>query len=68
MVVSKSTLLTGETSITFTDERITTDTMFSFYTSIWGTSPTEVSISTGSVTLTFDAQESDMEVGVRIDG
>ena len=42
--------------------------MFSFYTSIWGVNPTGVSVATGSVTLTFDAQESDMEVGVRIDG
>lgn len=66
--ISTGTLSTGETSITISDTEITTDSVLSFYTSIYGVSPTAATVETGSVTLTFDAQESDMVVGVKVDG
>ena len=60
------TLTAGETTITLTDDSITTDSKFDFYTSIYGVNPTAVTVSSGSVTLTFDAQETDMNVEVRV--
>lgn len=63
-----STLAAGATSITISDQQITADSALSFYTSIYGVSPSAVTVSNGSVMLTFDAQETVMEVGVRVDG
>ena len=42
--------------------------MMSFYTSVWGVNPKTVTVVSGQVTLTFDAQTVAVEVGVRIDG
>ncbi len=66
--ITKATLAAGATSVTISDSRITTNSALSFYTSVYGTNPTAVSVANGSVTLTFDAQNADMEVGVRVDG
>ncbi len=66
--ITKATLAAGATSVTISDSRITTNSALSFYTSVYGTNPTAVSVANGSVTLTFDAQDADMEVGVRVDG
>ena len=60
------TLLAGSTTITLTDNAITTNSKFDFYTSIYGVSPTAVTVSNGSITLTFDAQETNMSVEVRV--
>ena len=60
------TLTAGETTITLTYYSITTDSTFDFYTSIYGVSPTNVTVANGSVTLEFDAQETDMTVEVRV--
>ena len=56
----------GETSLTLTDDSITTDSIFDYYTSIFGVNPTDATVTTGSITLTFDVQESDMSVKVRV--
>lgn len=61
-------LAAGDTSITISDERITTSSILSFYTSIYGVNPTSVNVSEGSVTLEFKAQDEDMTVGVSVDG
>ena len=60
------TLTAGQTSIKLTDNAITTDSKFDFYTSIYGVSPTNVAVAAGSITLTFDAQETNMNVEVRV--
>ena len=62
----EGTLLAGETTITLTDNAITTDSKFDFYTSIFGVNPTAVTVSNGSITLTFDAQKTNMNVEVRV--
>lgn len=62
----EGTLLAGTTSITLTNSTITIDSRFDFYTSIYGVSPTNVVVAAGSITLTFDAQETDMNVEVRV--
>lgn len=66
--IKKATLAAGAISITISDSRITTDSVLSFYTSKYGVNPTDATATTGSVTLTFDALEEDIEVGVRVDG
>ena len=66
--VIKSSLTTGQTEVTITHASIKTNSVLSFYSSIYGVNPTAVQVAEGSVTLTFDQQQSDMEVGVRVDG
>lgn len=65
--ITRSVLAAGATSITINDDRITTDSALSFFSSIYNVNPTDVSVANGSVTLTFKAQTADMEVGVRVD-
>ena len=61
------TLKAGQTSIVITDTAINTGSTFDFYTSIYGVSPVTAPIVTdGSITLEFDAQETDMNVEVRV--
>lgn len=67
-VIIKGMLLAGETSITIPHDTITEDSILSIYTSVYGVNPTAVSVTEGSVTLVFEIQENDMEVGVRVDG
>ena len=62
------TLSAGETTLTISDPSITTDSILSFYTSIYGVNPLSVNVSNESVTLGFKAREEDMIVGVSVDG
>ncbi len=66
--ITTTTLAAGATSVIISDSQITTNSALSFYTSVYGVNPTAVSVVNGSVTLTFDAQDTDMKVGVRVDG
>ena len=66
--IIKNVLQAGETSVTIESDQITENSVLSFYTSVYGVNPTEVTVETGSVTLSFDAQENDLTVEVRIDG
>lgn len=59
------TLTAGQTTLTFTDEHISTDDVFDFYTSIYTVNPIDISVSAGSMTLTFEAQSTDLSVKVR---
>ena len=60
------TLTAGATTITLTDEAITTDSKFDFYTSIFGVNPLSVTVATGSITLEFEAQSVNMTVEVEV--
>lgn len=60
------TLTAGQTSITLQNANITTNSWISPYTSVYGVNPTDVVATTGSVTLTFEAQLVDILVGVEI--
>lgn len=66
--ITKGTLTAGATSVVIEDEKITKDSLLTFYTSIYSVSPAEVVVDEGSVTLIFDSQETDMEVGVQVNG
>ena len=61
-----STLLTGATSITLSDAAITTSSTIDIYTDVFGIQPTNAVVATGSITLTFLAQASDITVKVRV--
>lgn len=62
-----STLTTGQTSLTFTDARITENSILSaVYTSIFGVGVKSAEITNGSLVLTFKAQIEDMAVKVVI--
>ena len=60
------TLLTGATSLTLSDASITTTSTIDIYTDVFGIQPTNAVVATGSITLTFLAQASDITVKVRV--
>ena len=60
------TLLTGATSITLSDASITTTSTIDIYTDVFGIQPTNAVVASGSITLTFLAQSSDITVKVRV--
>ncbi|MBO4541696.1 MAG: hypothetical protein J5725_00790 [Bacteroidales bacterium] len=65
-VVLSDTLEAGETTITFTNNAITTDSMIDYYTDVFGVVPSNITVTTGSVELTFDSQANDLGVKVII--
>ena len=60
------TLLAGQTSLTLSDASILTTSDLDIYTDTWGVSPETVVASTGLVTLTFEALDSDLAVKVKV--
>ena len=60
------TLTAGSTSITLSDASITSSSTFDIYVSDFGIQPTNAVVATGSITLTFLAQASDITVKVRV--
>lgn len=60
------TLTAGSTSITLSSNSITSNSRLDPYTSVYGVNPTNMSATTGSVTLTFEAQSNDITVGVEV--
>ena len=66
-IVLSGTLTAGQTSITFTDASITSSsTLDNVWTEDFGVKPTNIVITAGSITLTFESQASDIGVKVRI--
>ena len=66
--VQRGTLTAGTTSValTFTEQTIGANTLVDVYTDTFGVNPTAVAIAGNVVTLTFDAQASDVAVGVKV--
>ena len=65
--VLTDTLEAGETTLTFTNQAITTNsTLDNIWASVFGIFPTNAVFATGSLTLTFDAQANDIEIKVRV--
>ena len=60
------TLLAGTTTLVLSDASITSTSTLDVFTDVYGVSPTDMVATTGSVTLTFEAQESDLGVKVRV--
>lgn len=66
-IVLIDTLEAGETTLTFTNQAITTNsTLDNIWASVFGIFPTDAVFATGSLTLTFSAQANDIEIKVRI--
>ena len=63
-----TTLTAGSTSVTISNAAITANSFLLPVSSVWGVSPTAVTPSNGSVTMTFAAQATDITVGVMILG
>lgn len=61
-----ATLTSGNTSVTISDSAILTTSTIDIYTDTFGVNPTNVVVATGSITLTFEAQQSDVSVKVRV--
>lgn len=60
------TLTAGSTTLTLQNVAITTTATYDFFTDTFGVSPTSVTVTTGELVLTFDAQQSDVSVKVRV--
>lgn len=60
------TLTTGSTSLTLSDASITTSSTLDIFTEKYGLSPEAVAVASGSVTMTFEAQDSNIGVKVRV--
>ena len=58
------TLAAGNTTLTLTDSRITTDSMIDYYTDVYGVNPTSVAVTAGQIVLTFAAQATALNVKV----
>ena len=61
-----ATLQAGSVMLIFMNAAITTTSTYDIFTDVYGVSPTAVSVTTGELTLTFEAQESDLSVKVRV--
>lgn len=57
-VLTSETISSATTTYTFLDDAITTDSVIDIYDTIFGFSPTGMTVSTGSCTITFSAQSS----------
>jgi hypothetical protein len=60
------TLTAGNTTLTLTNAAITTTAKYFFFTNKFGVVPTDCTVSTGSMTLTFDEQSADVGVQVEV--
>ena len=60
------TLTAGQTSITISDAAILTTSTIDIYTDVFGIGPEDVTVSTGSVSMTFSAQAADLSIKLRV--
>lgn len=60
------TLTAGQTSVTLSDASILTTSTIDVYTDVFWVNPTAISVATGSVTLTFPVQSTNIGVKVRV--
>ena len=61
-----STLIAGQTTLTLQNVAITTTATYDFFTDVFGVSPTDIQVTNGEMVLTFEAQQSDVSVKVRV--
>lgn len=66
MEYSQTLSTTNDTTYTFTNASITTDSAIDVFTSVWGIDPINVSISSGSCTVTFEAVDTAITMMCRI--
>ena len=61
-VLTSTTISSATTTYTFSDASITTDSVIDIYDSIFGFTPTGMTVSNGSCTVTFPAQSSSHQI------
>lgn len=61
-----ATLTAGSTSVTISDAAILTTSTIDIYTDVFGLSPEAVSVSTGSITMTFSEQSANVSIKIRV--
>lgn len=61
-----STITAGNTSVTISDASITTSSIIDIYFENKVLAPTDVTVTTGSITIEIAAQDSNVNVGVRV--
>lgn len=67
--IVRGTLTAGQTSVALTaSKNVSSTALVDVFTDTYGLNPTAVAIATDTITLTFEAQASDVAVAVRIDG
>ncbi len=59
-------LTAGSTTLTFSNVPITSNSMIDIYTNVYGLNPTNVVVDNNSMTLTFEAQQTDVSVKVKV--
>ena len=64
--LTAQTLAVGSTTLTFTDNSITTNSRIIPFSSKWGVSPTDITITTGQAVLTFNAQSEAISVYINV--
>lgn len=67
--VQSATLTAGQTSktLTFTDQTIGATTLIFWGASVFGVAPTNITYTATTVTLTFDAQATDVVIAVKVE-
>ena len=60
------TLTAGNTTVTIQDSAITTNSTLDIYTDTFGVNPSDVTVTTGQIVLTFASQSSNVGVKVRV--
>lgn len=65
-IVLTATLTAGETSITFENDSIVPNCIVDIYTNKFGVNPTGMTATEGSLTLTFEAQSTDINVRLEV--
>lgn len=61
-----STLTTGATTLTISDSIIKTNSTVEIFTDTYGVNPTDAVVTSGVIVLTFEAQQADVGVKVRV--
>ena len=60
------TLTAGETTLTISNQAITTSSTIDIYTDVFGVAPTNQVVTSGQIVLTFEAQANNIGVKVRV--
>lgn len=66
LTVLTDTLVSGTTSLSLKNPKITTNSVIDIYASVYGIVPVDVSVLTGEIRLTFEAQSSPVDIRVEV--
>lgn len=67
-IILKNVLSAGETSLSFSNSNINTNSLLTFYTSKYILNPSNIEVTNGKVIVTYPVQDTDITVMVKIEG